>query len=226
MRKREIKVAAIALVFLVSCITGVSAHSLYWNYVAASIPTCSGGSNVTTLQAQFRIYHSHNDGPQSQHYEVWVDGILQITTALPNHPATGQTITYTISENITFPQGNHTIRLSVISGDQWNTNMTVTGKNCEIRIETVNHANVSISPLAQTNITKATELLKVTQELLSQAKEKNLDTSTCEKLIDEANADLTEAKMRLTSPITANYYALHAFEKLTQAIECLKALVG
>jgi len=104
--------------------------------------------------------------------------------------------------------------------------MTVTGKNCEIRIETVNHANVSISPLAQTNITKATELLKVTQELLSQAKEKNLDTSTCEKLIDEANADLTEAKMRLTSPITANYYALHAFEKLTQAIECLKALVG
>jgi hypothetical protein len=81
-------------------------------------------------------------------------------------------------------------------------------------------------PLAQTNITKANGLLTQVNSLLSDAKAKNLDTATCEKLIDEAKADLTEAKMRLTSPTTANYFALRAAEKLKAALDCLKALLG
>jgi CSLREA domain-containing protein len=84
----------------------------------------------------------------------------------------------------------------------------------------------SLLPLASTNIAKANSLLTQADSLLSDAKTKNLDTTTCEKLIDEANELLREAKLRKASPITANYYALKAAEKLTQAIECLKALLG
>jgi len=86
--------------------------------------------------------------------------------------------------------------------------------------------NNQILPLASNNRKKATDLIAQANDLLSQAKAKNLDTATCEKLIDEANELLREAKLRKASPITANYYALKAAEKLKQAIECLKAVLG
>jgi len=84
----------------------------------------------------------------------------------------------------------------------------------------------SLLPIASTNIAKANNLLTQADKLLSDAKAKNVDTASCEKLIDEANALLKEAKLRKTSPITANYFAIKAIEKFTQGIDCLKALAG
>jgi len=84
----------------------------------------------------------------------------------------------------------------------------------------------SILPLANTHLSQANVLMTQVNDLLSQAKTKNLDTASCEKLIDEANVFLREAKLRKASPATANYFALQAIAKLNQAIDCLKALLG
>jgi hypothetical protein len=84
----------------------------------------------------------------------------------------------------------------------------------------------SILPIAQNNILKAKDLLVQAEGLLTQAKAKNLDTGTCEKIINEANEFMKEANARKASPVTANYYALKAIQKLQQAIDCLKALLG
>jgi hypothetical protein len=62
--------------------------------------------------------------------------------------------------------------------------------------------------------------------LLSQAKEKNLDTTSCEKLLNEANELIEKSKKHLANPIYANNLALQAIAKLKDAIECLKALIG
>lgn len=53
-----------------------------------------------------------------------------------------------------------------------------------------------------------------------------LDTSTCEKMKNEAIESLNKAKKFITNPIAANYYALKTAEKLMEAIDCLKALIG
>jgi hypothetical protein len=90
----------------------------------------------------------------------------------------------------------------------------------------VPNLNQSVSPLAKTNLSNATGLHTQTQDLLSQAKARNLDTSTCEKLIDEAKELLNKAKIVSTNPIYANNLAIQAMEKLRQAIDCLKALLG
>jgi hypothetical protein len=84
----------------------------------------------------------------------------------------------------------------------------------------------SILPLANTNMTKASSLQTEANDLLSQAKSKGLDTSTCEKMINEATELLNKAKKFIANPIAANYHALKAAEKLMQAIDCLKALIG
>lgn len=84
----------------------------------------------------------------------------------------------------------------------------------------------SLLPLASTNISMAESLLTQAGDLLSDAKAKNLDAATCERLIEEAKADIAEAKMRKASPITANYFALQAIKKLNQAVDCLEALLG
>jgi hypothetical protein len=82
----------------------------------------------------------------------------------------------------------------------------------------------SLLPLARNNIGKANGLLSQANDLLSQAKEKNLDTASCEKMVEEARALLEKSMKHLTNPVYANNLALQAIEKLTQAIECLKAL--
>jgi hypothetical protein len=84
----------------------------------------------------------------------------------------------------------------------------------------------SLMPLAQTNLTSANSLLAQANDLLSQAKEKNLDAGICEKLINEATELLKEAKKVAPNSVYSNNLALQALEKLKQAIECLKALVG
>jgi hypothetical protein len=84
----------------------------------------------------------------------------------------------------------------------------------------------SLLPLANTHLSQANALMTQVNDLLSQAKTKNLDTASCEKLIDEANEFLREAKLRKASPATANYFALQAIKKLNQGIDCLKALLG
>jgi hypothetical protein len=84
----------------------------------------------------------------------------------------------------------------------------------------------SMLPAVQNNITKGNELLKQAQELLSQAKAKNLDTGACEKLINEAKELIDKSTAVKTNHIYANNLALQALQKLKQAIECLKALMG
>jgi parallel beta-helix repeat protein len=84
----------------------------------------------------------------------------------------------------------------------------------------------SLLPLAQNNISKGGDLTGQVDDLLTRAKSKNLDTATCEKLINEANNLLIKAKKNLTNPIYANNLALQALEKLKDAIDCLKALLG
>jgi hypothetical protein len=84
----------------------------------------------------------------------------------------------------------------------------------------------SLLPLAHTNITEAKELLKEANTLLEQVKANDRDVSSCEKLIDEAEALLNKSQASLTNPIYANNLALQAIEKLKQALDCLKALVG
>jgi len=84
----------------------------------------------------------------------------------------------------------------------------------------------SILPLANTNMTKASNLQTEANGLLSQAQSKGLDTSTCEKMINEATKLLEKARKSMTNPPAANYFALQAIEKLKSAIECLKALLG
>jgi hypothetical protein len=84
----------------------------------------------------------------------------------------------------------------------------------------------SMLPAVQNNITKGNELLKQAQDLLSQAKDKNLDTGACEKLINEAKELIDKSVTVKTNHIYANNLALKALEKLKQAIECLKALIG
>jgi transcription elongation GreA/GreB family factor len=83
-----------------------------------------------------------------------------------------------------------------------------------------------VSPLAQTNLSKATSLQTEAGDLLSQAKDKGLDTGSCEKLISEASELLNKAKIVSTNPIYANNLALQAIQKLQQAIDCLKAILG
>jgi hypothetical protein len=82
----------------------------------------------------------------------------------------------------------------------------------------------SLLPLARNNIAKANGLLSQANDLLSRAKEKNLDTASCEKVVEEARALLEKSMKHLTNPVYANNLALQAIEKLMQAIECLKAL--
>jgi hypothetical protein len=84
----------------------------------------------------------------------------------------------------------------------------------------------SLLPLAHTNITEAKELLKEANTLLEQVKANDRDVSSCEKLIDEAEALLNKSQASLTNPIYANNLALQAIEKLKQALDCLKALIG
>jgi len=84
----------------------------------------------------------------------------------------------------------------------------------------------SILPLANTNMAKASNLQTEANSLLSQAQSKGLDTSTCEKMINEATELLEKAKKSMTNPPAANYFALQAIEKLKSAIECFKALLG
>jgi len=84
----------------------------------------------------------------------------------------------------------------------------------------------SLMPLAQTNLGSANSLLAQANDLLSQAKEKNLDVGTCEKLINEATELLKEAKKVAPNSVYSNNLALQALEKLKQAIDCLKTLVG
>jgi len=84
----------------------------------------------------------------------------------------------------------------------------------------------SLLPLTQNNILKSGDLAKQTDDLLVQAKSKNLNTDLCEKLIDEAINLLAKAKKNMTNPIYANNLALEAQKKLNQAIDCLKALLG
>jgi len=84
----------------------------------------------------------------------------------------------------------------------------------------------SILPLANTNMVKASNLQTEANSLLSQAQSKGLDTSTCEKMINEATELLKKAKKSMTNPPAANYFALQAIEKLKSAIECLKTLLG
>jgi len=84
----------------------------------------------------------------------------------------------------------------------------------------------SMLPLARNNLTRAGELTRQANNLLSQAKEKNLDTTSCEKLLNEANELIEKSKKHLANPIYANNLALQAIAKLKDAIECLKALIG
>jgi len=84
----------------------------------------------------------------------------------------------------------------------------------------------SILPLASTHISEGADLLTQGEDLLSQAQSQNLDTATCEKLIGEAQELLASAKAHMTNPIYANNLALQAIQKLQQALECLKALLG
>jgi hypothetical protein len=90
----------------------------------------------------------------------------------------------------------------------------------------VPNLNQSVSPLANTHIAQATDLMTQANNLLAQAQTKNLDTGACEKLINEANELLTKAKASRTNPIYANNLALQTLEKLKQSIDCLKALLG
>lgn len=84
----------------------------------------------------------------------------------------------------------------------------------------------SLLPLASTNIAKVKTLLTEANDLLSKAQGKGADTTSCEKSINESTQLYELAKKYRNSPITANNYALQAITKLTQAIECLKALLG
>jgi parallel beta-helix repeat protein len=84
----------------------------------------------------------------------------------------------------------------------------------------------SLLPLAQNNFLKGGDLARQMDDLLIQAKSKNLNTDLCEKLIDEAINLLAKAKKNMTNPIYANNLALEAQKKLNQAIDCLKALLG
>jgi parallel beta-helix repeat protein len=84
----------------------------------------------------------------------------------------------------------------------------------------------SLLPAAQNHISQGNDLLKQVDDLLSQAKEKGADCTECEKLINEAKELLDKSKASLTNPIYANNLALQALEKLKDAIDCLKALLG
>jgi hypothetical protein len=80
--------------------------------------------------------------------------------------------------------------------------------------------------VATGNIIKAETITPEATTLLTRAKAKGLDTSTCEKLIKEAQDLISEAKKVTKNPIYANNLALQAMEKLKQATDCLKALLG
>jgi len=84
----------------------------------------------------------------------------------------------------------------------------------------------SLLPLTQNNILKGGDLVRQADDLLIQAKSKNLNTDLCEKLIGEATSLLAKAKKNMTNPIYANNLALEAQKKLNQAIDCLKALLS
>jgi parallel beta-helix repeat protein len=84
----------------------------------------------------------------------------------------------------------------------------------------------SLLPTAQNNISNGNNLLKQAEDLLTQAQQKGADCTKCEKLINEAKELLTKSKTNITNPIYANNLALQALEKLKQAIDCLKALLG
>jgi anti-sigma28 factor (negative regulator of flagellin synthesis) len=84
----------------------------------------------------------------------------------------------------------------------------------------------SLLPLAANTIATAKNLLTQAEDLLKTAHEKNLDTASCERLVEEAKVMLTKAEQYMTSPTTSIYFANQAIAKLKQAIECLKALLG
>jgi len=84
----------------------------------------------------------------------------------------------------------------------------------------------SILPLANTNLSQTHDLMTQADDLLSQAKAKNLDTVACMKTLDEAKSLYELARKFKNSPVTANYFALKSQEKFKQAIDCLKALLG
>jgi len=84
----------------------------------------------------------------------------------------------------------------------------------------------SLLPAAQNHISQSNDLLKQANDLLTQAQQKGANCTECEKLINEAKALLDKSKASLTNPIYANNLALQALEKLKQAIDCLKALLG
>lgn len=114
----------------------------------------------------------------------------------------------------------------------WNTNMQTllinaiewVASGCQPAQKRANPQ--SLLPLANAHLSQAKDLMTQANDLLSQAKAKSLDTSSCEKLINESTELYDKAKKFIASPITANYYALKAIEKLMQAIDCLKALLG
>lgn len=84
----------------------------------------------------------------------------------------------------------------------------------------------SLLPTTQNHISEGNGLLKQTNDLLKQAQDKGKDCTQCEKMINEAKELLDKAKAHIATPIYANNLALQALEKLKQAIDCLKALLG
>jgi M6 family metalloprotease-like protein len=117
------------------------------------------------------------------------------------------------------------------SGTDTNSGLTVTSPLTTSNIVVIKNfpstnAVSQLRPLSQTHISQAQDLLKQADDLLAQAKAQGRDTGTCEKLMNEAEGLLTMAKAVSTNPIYANNLALQAIEKLKQALDCLKALIG
>lgn len=87
---------------------------------------------------------------------------------------------------------------------------------------------VTINALALSRIRDAESLQEEVNILLEETKEKGLDTSTCELIIEEALNLLEEAKNFYAGGnyIAANYYALEAIKKFREAMKCLEDLLG
>jgi hypothetical protein len=139
-----------------------------------------------------------------------------------------------ITENVTatidvtaLASGDHTITIrGQDSRGLWSTFVSVTLTVSCGKVQTRPHETPSLLPLAHTNIGKAKEFLSQANDLLSQAREKGMDTAECEKLLTEATRLLDKASSSLTNPVYANNLALASIAKLKSAIECLKALQG
>jgi hypothetical protein len=88
--------------------------------------------------------------------------------------------------------------------------------------------NNQMRPLAQYNMNRAEELSTQAIDLFSLAKEQGLDTSSIEKLIEEAEEFLSKARENFKGGnyIAANINALEAIEAYEEAIELLKKLLS